>query len=232
MSKHKKQPTKPVYTPPSQLVWSEERLAALDEKQLVTLLENLQTQRENGRINSETAADVEERIKARLPTRALTVRRRRAHSEVLLEARVTEQLGALATDLEARYALSSEPAGTPGAAARALTDPKGKPRVGSSVKRGCAAIERFIGCRVRDSQALLAFVLLAGVPEGAGRYVLLGTDDLLDVDATPNEFTPLAECHGWSSSSKTRMRAVPVANFAEGAQHFEALLARVAAPLG
>ena len=68
MSKHKKQPAKPVYTPPSQLVWSEERLAALDEKQLVTLLENLQTQRESGRINSETAADVEERIKARLPT--------------------------------------------------------------------------------------------------------------------------------------------------------------------
>jgi hypothetical protein len=231
MSKHKKQPVRPVYTPPSQVVWSDERLAALDDKQLVTLLENLKVQVESGRVASETAADVEERIKARLPARALTVRRRRAYSEVQLEVRVTEQLGALATDLESRYVLG-QPGGAAGKAPRALTDPKGKPRVGSSVKRGNAAIERFIGCRVRDSVAMLAFVLLANAPEERGRYVLLGTDDLLDADPTPNEYTPLAERHGWSSSSRTRMRAVPVGSFAEGAQHFEALLARVAAPLG
>jgi len=218
------------------IVWTDERLAALDKEQLINLLENLQTQRGSGRVAKDTADELEERIKARLPARAITVRRRRTRSEVLLEARVSEQLGALAAELASRYDLSPESAtresaGTKGFRTRTLIDAKGKARIGNSVKQGSAAIDRFIACRVRDSLASLAFVLLADQPEESGRYVLLGTDDLIDEELAPNEFTPLAEQHGWSARSRTRMRAVPMASFAEGAQRFEALIARVAAPL-
>jgi len=110
MRKGKFAPTKPVYQPPSQLVWTDEKLATLDSKQLLNLLANLHTQRVCGRVAEETATELEQRIRARLPTRAVAVRRKRARSEVMLEARVAEQLGALAAQLAARYDLSPETA--------------------------------------------------------------------------------------------------------------------------
>jgi len=236
MSKQKNAPAKPVFHTPTQMDWNEERLAALGKEQLLNLLQNLQTQRGSGRVAEETAAELEQRIRARLPARAVAVRRKRARSEVQLEARVAQQLGALAVELAERYDLSPATAtrasaGTKGFRAQPLTDSKGQARAGGSVKTGQTAIERYISCRMRDSLASLAFVLLADQPQEAGRYVLLGTDDLLD-DALPNEFTPLAEQHGWSIGSRARMRAAPMPNFAEAAQRYEALLARVATPMG
>jgi hypothetical protein len=235
MSKQKTAPARPVFHTPSQMDWNEERLAALDKEQLLNLLHNLQTQREIGRVAEDAADELEQRIRARLPARAIAVRRRRTRSEVQLEARVAQQLGALAFELAGRYDLSTAGAtrasgGTKGFRARPLTDSKGQARAGASVKTGRAAIERYISCRMRDSLASLAFVLLADQPQESGRYVLLGTDDLLG-DALPNEFTPLAEQHGWSIGSRARMRATPMPSFAEAAQRYETLIARVAAPL-
>ena len=77
-----------------------------------------------------------------------------------------------------------------------------------------------------------AYVLLADHPQESGRYVLLGTSDLFDVEPPPNEFTALAEQHAWSAGSRTRMRAAPMATYAEAAERCEALIARVAEPLG
>lgn len=62
-----KPPPQRAYVPPSQLVWNDERLSALDKDQLTNLLANLQTQLDLGRISEETAADLERRIRARLP---------------------------------------------------------------------------------------------------------------------------------------------------------------------
>jgi hypothetical protein len=236
MSKAKSAIARPAFFTPTQMDWTEERLAALDKVQLINLLANLQTQRGSGRVGDHTADDLESRIKARLPARAIAVRRKRARSEVLLEARVAQQLGALATELAARYDLSAETAirasaDTKGFRPQPLTDSKGHARAGNSVKSGAAAIDRYIACRVRDSLASLAYVLLADRPQETGRYVLLGTDDLLASDTPPNEFTPVAEQHGWSAGSRTRMRAAPMANFAEAAQRFEAMIAQVAPAL-
>jgi hypothetical protein len=55
MSKAKNVQLKPAYTPPSLVVWTDERLAALDKSQLANLLENLQTQRTSGRVSEDTA---------------------------------------------------------------------------------------------------------------------------------------------------------------------------------
>ena len=236
MSKSKSASARPVFFTPTTMDWTEERLAVLDKVQLINLLRNLQTQRGSGRVAEGTADELEARIKARLPARAIAVRRKRVRSEVLLEARVAQQLGALATELAARYDLSAETAsrtsaGTKGFRPQRLTDSKGQARAGGSVKSGAAAIDRYIACRMGDSLASLAYVLLADKPQETGRYVLLGTDDLLDADTAPNDFTPVAEQHGWSAGSRTRMRAAPMPNFAEAAVRYEALIARVAAPL-
>jgi hypothetical protein len=236
MSKAKNVSLKPAYVPPSQIVWTDERLAALDKDQLVNLLANLQTQRTSGRVSETTAIELEERIKARLPTRAIAVRRKRPRSEVLLEARAAEQLGSLAMELARRYDISAETAiaasaGTKGFRPQPLTDSKGHARTGASVKNGDAAIERFVAYRSRDSLVCLAFVLLADQAQERGRYVLLGTDDVLVDAGEPNEYTPLAEQHAWSAAVRGRMRAEPVSGFAEAAERFEGLLASLSTRL-
>ena len=233
MSKAKNVQLKPVYTPPSLVVWTDERLAALDKSQLANLLENLQTQRSSGRVSEATAVDLEEKIRSRLPTPKAAPRRKRARSEIRAEARAAEQLGDLAAELARRYDLSAESAakasaGVKGFRAEPMTDSKGHARTGSSVRTGAAAVERYVGYRSGESFVGLAFVLLSDDSDRPG-YVLIGTDDLLGSEATDNAYMPLAGQHGWSALSRARMRAQAVSGFDEGAQRYEELVARMVA---
>jgi hypothetical protein len=224
MSKAKNVPLKPTYTPPSLVVWTDERLAALDKTQLANLLENLQTQLTSGRVSEATAVDLEVRIKSRLPTPKAAPRRKRPRSEIRAEARAAEQLGDLAAELARRYDLSAE------SAVKASAGTKGfraeHARTGASVRGGMAAVERYVGYRRGDSFAGLAFVLLSDDSERPV-YVLLGTDDLMGDEAADNEYTPLAGQHGWSATSRARMRAQAMSGFDEGAQRYEELLAQL-----
>jgi hypothetical protein len=221
---------------PSLMNWTDEKLAALDKGQLINLLDNLHTQRESGRVAAEVADDLSSRISARLPARAKTVRRKRARSQVMLEARVAQQLGSLATTLAERYDLSAETAqklsnGIKGFRPQPMTDRRGEARTGGSVKSGRMAIDRYIAYRVRDSMASLAFLLPADAPNEAGRYVLMATDDLLDGEHESEDFAAIAREHGWSESSRSRMRAVQAANYAEAEKLYETVIARAAAKL-
>jgi hypothetical protein len=225
-----------VFRPPSQMNWSDEKLAQLSKEQLISLFENLKTQREEGRVSEEAAHDLARRIAERLPARALQVRRKRPHAQVQLEAQVAAQLGGLASALGERYDLSVQTAqqrsaGTKGFRAQALTERSGSARTGGSVKRGHTAIDRYIAYRVRDSLAGLAFVLFPDQPTTSGRYLVLGTDDLLEGDAPADAFAPLAEQYGWSRESRARLRMKTADSFAEAEHMYEALIARVAAPL-
>jgi hypothetical protein len=226
-----------VFQPPSQMNWTDDKLAALSKEQLITLFENLQTQRESGRITPQVAEQLAGQIAARLPANALAPRKKRARSQVLLEGKVAEELAGLAAALQDRYDLSAETAkrqsdGTRGFKAQALTDKRGAPRAGGSVKDGRMAIDRYISYRVRDSQASLAFLLFPDEPDAAGRYVLLATDDLLDGDPPADAYAPLAQDYGWTADTLGRMRAAPAADFAEARQRYEALIAQVAAVRG
>ena len=60
-----------VFLPPSQMSWTDEKLALLSKEQLLNLLDNLQTQRESGRVSRQAADEVTSLIAARLPTGAL-----------------------------------------------------------------------------------------------------------------------------------------------------------------
>jgi len=223
-----------VFQPPSQMHWTDEKLASLSKEQLLTLFENLQTQRESGRVTPQAADDLTRLISERLPANALVPRNRRARSQVLLEGKVAEELAGLAAALEGRYDLSAETAkqqssGIKGFKAQTLTDRRGAARAGSAMKDGRMAIDRYISYRVRDTQASLAFLLFPGEPDASGRYVLLATDDLLDGESPAEAYAPLAEDHGWSDDQRARMRAAPAADFAEAQERYESLIAQVAA---
>lgn len=77
MSKAKSGSAPPVFIAPSQLVWTDDKLAVLDKVQLGNLLENLTTQVQNGRVSKETAAELALRIESRLPARERALRRKR-----------------------------------------------------------------------------------------------------------------------------------------------------------
>jgi hypothetical protein len=109
-----------------------------------------------------------------------------------------------------------------------MTDSKGHARTGGSVRTGLAAVERYVAYRSGESFAGLAFVLLSDDAERPG-YVLLGTDDLIGDEGGDNEYAPLAGQHGWSATSRARMRARAVSGFDEGAQRYEELVARMVA---
>lgn len=59
-----------VFLPPSQMNWTDEKLAGLSKEQLMTLLENLQTQRDSGRVTAQAAEELTRLIAARLPAGA------------------------------------------------------------------------------------------------------------------------------------------------------------------
>jgi hypothetical protein len=222
-----------VFLPPTQMDWTDEKLAALSKEQLVNLFANLKIQRDTGRVSEQVAEDISRRIAERLPATVFTVRRKRPRSQVMLETRAAEELSGLATELGQRYDLSAETAqqrsaGVKGFRPHTMTGRSGEAKTGGTVKSGRTSIDRYISYRVGNTLASLAFLLIADQPNETGRYVVLATDDLLEDEAPENEFTPLAREYGWSDGSRARMRARPAANFAEAQQMYEALIARVA----
>lgn len=225
-----------VFQPPSQLNWTDDKLATLSDEQLLNLFQNLKTQREAGRVTEEAADDLSRRIAERLPAKALVVRRKRLYSHVVLEEDVALQLRGLAMVLSERYDLSAETAqqhsaDTKGFKPQTLMDKRGEAKTSAAVKDGRMAIDRFISYRVRDSLASLAFLLFPDQPNESGRFVLLATDDLLDAETPSEELAARAREQGWSEGSRARMRALPIADFAEAKQRFEALIASMATKL-
>ena len=225
-----------MFVPPSQMNWTDEKLAGLDTAQLKSLLENLSTQRTSGRVSEEIAAELTTRITARLPANALTTRRKRSRSIVLQDARVAEALGDLAMLLSRRYDLSEatareRSADITGFRPLPLVNKQGQAKAGASMKSGKMAIDRFISYRVRDSLAGLAYLLAMDQPQQTGRYVLLGTDDLLESGTPLTELMPGSGDYSWSRDSRARMRAQVVADFAEAQRLYEELIARMATKL-
>ncbi|MCU0952202.1 MAG: hypothetical protein MUC68_14380 [Burkholderiaceae bacterium] len=69
---------KPVFHTPTQMNWTDEKLASLSEAELLSLLSNLATQRSSGRVADTVADELTVRIHARLPTRVVNQLRKRA----------------------------------------------------------------------------------------------------------------------------------------------------------
>jgi hypothetical protein len=67
---------KPVFHAPVRMEWTDEKLATLDQDQLLSLLENLDHQRAIGRIGGDDANALEARMTRLLSGRHMTKRRK------------------------------------------------------------------------------------------------------------------------------------------------------------
>ena len=76
MARSSTKPIKPVFHAPMRLDWTDEKLAALSQEQLLILLDNLDQQRLIGRVNEQDATQLDQRITALL-TRANGTKRRK-----------------------------------------------------------------------------------------------------------------------------------------------------------
>ena len=76
MSRHSPAVAKPVFHAPVRMEWTDEKLASLDQDQLLSLLANLDHQRAIGRIGDGDADALEARMTRLLSGRHLTKRRK------------------------------------------------------------------------------------------------------------------------------------------------------------
>lgn len=67
---------KPVFHAPMRIDWTDEKLQALSQDQLLNLLENLDRQRAIGRVSDEAAIAIDQRITSLLTTRNGAKRRK------------------------------------------------------------------------------------------------------------------------------------------------------------
>jgi len=81
-------PVRPVFHAPMRVDWSDEKLAALTQPQLLTLLDNLDKQRTIGRLADDDARSLDLRIFARLTPASRGKRNRivKAAAQALLDA--------------------------------------------------------------------------------------------------------------------------------------------------
>jgi hypothetical protein len=87
-----------VFQPPSQLVWTDEKLASLSKEQLLNLFDNLQTQRESGRVMPQAADELERLITARLPASARKKLRGAVEAQQQEESQVEDEAEASSQD--------------------------------------------------------------------------------------------------------------------------------------
>jgi hypothetical protein len=66
MARQSTKPIKPVFHAPLRLDWTDEKLGALSQEQLLNLLDNLDLQRTSGRIGDDEATVLDQRIAALL----------------------------------------------------------------------------------------------------------------------------------------------------------------------
>ena len=90
MSRHSPSVAKPVFHAPVRMEWTDEKLAALDQDQLLSLLANLDHQRAIGRIGDEDADALEARMTRLLSGRHLTKRRKLIAAKAAADAPPTD----------------------------------------------------------------------------------------------------------------------------------------------
>jgi hypothetical protein len=77
MARHYSKPIKPVFHAPMRLDWTDDKLGALSQEQLLNLLDNLDLQRASGRIADAEATVLDQRIFALLSRANGTKRRKK-----------------------------------------------------------------------------------------------------------------------------------------------------------
>jgi hypothetical protein len=86
MARKSENTPRPIFHAPMLLDWTDERLQALSQEQLLNLLGNLDRQRKIGRLPQSVATTMEQRISALLTTSSQTKRRKQLAVDAAAES--------------------------------------------------------------------------------------------------------------------------------------------------
>lgn len=204
--------------------WTDDRLQALSDAELRTLL---------GNAERKAVDDLVARCKAVLEARnALNPRSTSKPRTELkqLEHAVSEEIAAVGRAMAEKYDLSeatakSKSSGIKGFRAHRLLDSSGRAKLGGMQRDGSAAIERYISYRCGDNTVYLGAFLLKDAPLEDREFHVIAPEALLDGGKPISEIRP-------SATGKQKQPAdsgLAFKDLPEAAAAFDAALSKIAA---
>ena len=204
--------------------WTDDRIAALSDKDLKNLLVNAERK---------SVADVVARCQAEIDKRDATKPRKgpKPRTEVKeFEHDMSERLAAVGREMAAKYDLSEETAkansvGVKGFKAHRLLDAKGFAKLGGMQRDGSVAVDRYISYRRGKDIVALSVFLLKDQPIEEHEFHVIAPKALLADSKPVAEIRPTAtEMQKQSADFGLAFKDLPTA-----AATFEAALAKITA---
>jgi len=204
--------------------WSEERIAALSDKDLKNLLFNAERK---------AAADIVARCNAEMEKRDAAKPRKasKPRTEVKeFEHSMSEQLAEIGKAMAAKYDLSEETAkakseGIKGFRAHKLLDSTGSAKLGGMQRDGSVAVDRYISYRRGKDIVSLSVFLLKDAPVEAHEFHVIAPATLLDGAKPVAEIRPTAT----AEQKQTADSGLAFTDLPSAAAAFEAALAKITA---
>jgi hypothetical protein len=202
--------------------WSDEKLAALADKDLKTLLANAERKSATDLV-AKCTAEIEKRQAAK-PGKATKPRTELKE----FEHEVSGQLAAVGKEMAEKYDLSEETAkansvGVKGFKAHKLLDAKGYAKLGGMQRDGSVAVDRYISYRRGKDIVSLSVFLLKDQPIESHEFHVIAPQALLDGGKPVAEIRPTAtEAQKQSADSGLAFKDLPSA-----AAAFDAALAKI-----
>jgi hypothetical protein len=204
--------------------WTDDRIAALTDKDLKTLLSNAE-RKAAAEVITQCQTEIEKRDAAK-PRKGPKPR-----TEVKeFELTMAEQLAAVGREMAAKYDLSEETAkvkseGVKGFKAHKLLDAKGFAKLGGMQRDGSVAVDRYISYRRGKDIVSLSVFLLKDQPVDEHEFQVIAPQALLDGARPVAEIRPTAtEAQKQTADSGIAFKDLPSA-----AAAFDAVLAKLAA---
>jgi ribosomal protein L12E/L44/L45/RPP1/RPP2 len=204
--------------------WSDDRIAALSDKDLKNLLVNAERK---------SVAEVIAQCKAEMEKRDAAKPRKASKPRTELkefEHDMAGQLAAIGKEMAEKYDLSEETAkansvGVKGFKAHKLLDAKGYAKLGGMQRDGSVAVDRYISYRRGKDIVSLSVFLLKDQPIEAHEFHVIAPQALLDGGKPVAEIRPTAtEAQKQSADSGLMFKDLPSA-----AAAFDSALAKITA---
>ncbi|KIZ39570.1 MULTISPECIES: hypothetical protein [Rhodopseudomonas] len=204
--------------------WTDDRIAALSDKDLKTLLVNAERK---------SATEVIEKCQTALESRNAAKPRKgpKPRTEVKeFEHQIAGELAAVGTEMAAKYDLSEETAkagavGVKGFKAHKLLDAKGFAKLGGMQRDGSVAIERYISHRRGDGTVYLGVFLAKDAPIEDHEFQVIAPQAFLDGGQPVAQVRPSAT----EKQKQPADRALSFKDLPSAAAAFDAALAKITA---
>ncbi|MBN8993408.1 MAG: hypothetical protein J0H42_34670 [Rhizobiales bacterium] len=204
--------------------WSDERIAALSDKDLKNLLFNAERK---------AATDIVARCNAEMEKRDAAKPRKAAkpRTEVKeFEHAMSERLAEIGKAMAEKFDLSEETAkakseGVKGFKAHKLLDSKGFAKLGGMQRDGSVAVDRYISYRRGKDIVSLSVFLLKDAPVDAHEFHVIAPAALLDGAKPVAEIRPTAT----AEQKQTADSGLSFTDLAPAAAAFETALAKITA---